>query len=82
MSAPLVRISGDALLFEAARLMHERDVQHLVVTDALGATLGVLTGKEILQAQQHSVSMLQAEIRGGDLPSTTCARAGRRCRSW
>lgn len=63
MSSPLVRIPGDALLFEAARLMRERDIQHLVVTDALGATLGVLTGKEILQAQQHSVSMLQAEIR-------------------
>ena len=63
MSAPLVRISGDALLFEAARSMLERDVQHLVVTDALGSTLGVLAGEEILRAQQHSVSMLQAEIR-------------------
>jgi PAS domain S-box-containing protein len=63
MSAPLVRISGDALLFEAARLMRDREVQHLVVTDAVGVTLGVLTGKEILRAQQHSVSMLQAEIR-------------------
>ena len=63
MSAPLVRISGDALLFEAARLMRDGDIQHLVVTDALGSTLGVLTGKEILQAQQHSISILQAEIR-------------------
>lgn len=63
MSSPLVRIPGDALLFEAARLMHERDIQHLVVTNSVGATLGVLTGKEILQAQQHSVSMLQAGIR-------------------
>ena len=34
MSAPLIRIQGDALLFEAARLMRDRDVQHLVVTDA------------------------------------------------
>ena len=63
MSAPLIRIQGDALLFEAARLMRERDVQHLVVSDALGSTLGVLTGSEVLRAQQHSVSMLQAEIR-------------------
>jgi PAS domain S-box-containing protein len=62
MSAPLLRIPGDALLFEAARLMQEHDVQHLVVTDALGATLGVLTGKELLQGQQHSVSMLLAAI--------------------
>ena len=63
MSAPLLRIPGEALLFEAATLMRERDVQHLVVTDALGATLGVLTGRELLQAQRHSVSVLQAEIR-------------------
>ena len=62
MSAPLIRIQGDALLFEAARLMRERGVQHLVVTGTLGSTLGVLTGREVLQAQQHSVSMLQAEI--------------------
>jgi PAS domain S-box-containing protein len=63
MSAPLVRISGDALLFEAARDMRDRGIQHLVVTDQFGSSLGVLTAKEILQAQQHSVSMLQAEIR-------------------
>ncbi len=62
MSAPLLRIPGDALLFEAARLMQDHNVQHLVVTDSLGATLGVLTGKEILQGQQHSVSMLLAAI--------------------
>jgi CBS domain-containing protein len=76
MSAPLLRISGDALLFEAATLMRDRDVQHLVVTDALGATLGVLTGKELLQAQQHSVAMLQAEIR-----AATCVDELRAARS-
>jgi PAS domain S-box-containing protein len=63
MSAPLLRIPADALLFEAAMLMRERDVQHLVVTDSIGATQGVLTSREVLRAQQHSVAMLQAEIR-------------------
>ncbi|MCU0252372.1 MAG: DUF294 nucleotidyltransferase-like domain-containing protein [Vicinamibacterales bacterium] len=62
MSAPLVRIPADALLFEAARLMRERSVGHLVVTGPTGAALGILSGKEVLHAQQHSVSVLQAEI--------------------
>ncbi len=62
MTAPLVRIPADALLFEAARLMRERNVGHLVVTGPTGAALGVLAGREVLHAQQHSVSVLQAEI--------------------
>jgi len=62
MTAPLVRVPAEALLFEAARLMREHGVGHLVVTAPGGETLGVLTGRELLRAQQHSVSMLQAEI--------------------
>jgi CBS domain-containing protein len=38
MSAPLICIDERALLFEAARVMQERNVQHLVVTDERGAT--------------------------------------------
>lgn len=62
MSAPLVRIPNHALLFEAARLMQERGVQHLVVTDERGNTLGVLAGTEILHAQRHAVGLLLGEV--------------------
>jgi PAS domain S-box-containing protein len=62
MSAPLIRIPDHALLFEAARLMQERGVQHLVVTDERGGTLGVLAGTEILHAQRHAVGLLLGEI--------------------
>jgi len=62
MSAPLIRIAEHALLFEAARVMQERGVQHLVVTDERGATLGVLAGTEILHAQRHVVGLLLGEI--------------------
>ncbi len=62
MSAPLVRIAGHVLLFEAARLMQERGLQHLVVTDEMGLTLGVLSGVEILHAQRHAVGVLLAEV--------------------
>lgn len=62
MTAPLVRIEDRALLFEAARIMQERRVQHLVVTDEVGITRGVLTGTEILHAQRHAIGALLAEI--------------------
>jgi CBS domain-containing protein len=68
MSAPLVRIPARALLFEAARLMQERGVQHLVVTDEAGAAVGVLTGTEILHAQRHAVALLLSELQAAATP--------------
>lgn len=62
MSAPLIRIAEHALLFEAARLMQERGVQHLVVTNEFGVTTGLLAGAEILHAQRHAVGLLIGEI--------------------
>lgn len=68
MSAPLVRIEDRALLFEAARVMQERNVQHLVVTDERGATRGILTGEEILHAQRHAIGALLGEIQEAQSP--------------
>ncbi len=65
MSAPLVRIAEHALLFEAARLMQERGVQHLVVTDERGTAQGLLSGTEILHAQSHAIGLLLNEIEHG-----------------
>lgn len=62
MSAPLVRVAEHALLFEAARIMQERGLQHLVVTDERGGTVGILAGTEILHAQRHAVGLLLGEI--------------------
>jgi PAS domain S-box-containing protein len=68
MSAPLVRIEDRALLFEAARVMQERNVQHLVVTNERGAALGILTGTEILHAQRHAIGTLLGEIQDARSP--------------
>lgn len=62
MSAPLVQIADRALLFEAARLMQEHTVQHLVVCDGRGLALGILTAAEVLHVQRHAVAMVLAEI--------------------
>ncbi len=63
MSAPLVRIPGHALLFEAALSMQERNIQHLVVADERGAAVGILTEAGILHAQRHALALLLNEIK-------------------
>jgi PAS domain S-box-containing protein len=68
MSAPLARIAGHALLFEAALAMQERNIQHLVVVDERGAAVGILTGAEILHAQRHALALLLGEIKTARLP--------------
>ena len=68
MSAPLVRIQDRALLFEAARVMQERSVQHLVVIDEHGVTRGILTGTEILHTQRHAIGALLGEIQEARSP--------------
>lgn len=62
MTAPLQRIQDRALLFEAARVMQEREVRHLVVTDERGGTVGILTGTHVLHAQRHAIGALLGEI--------------------
>ncbi len=69
MSAPLVRIPEHALLFEAARIMQEQVLQHLVVTDEQGRTRGVLSGSDILHAQRHAVGLLLNEIERAQSPA-------------
>lgn len=62
MSAPLVSVPDRALLFEAARIMQERSLHHLVVTGERGEPRGVLTGNEILHAQGHAIGVLLGAI--------------------
>jgi CBS domain-containing protein len=68
MSAPLVQIADRALLFEAARLMQERNLQHLVVTDERGGPLGILNATEVLHVQRHAVAMVLGEIQAAASP--------------
>ncbi|MFH1022020.1 MAG: DUF294 nucleotidyltransferase-like domain-containing protein [Planctomycetota bacterium] len=68
MSAPLVRIADHALLFEAALVMQEHAITHLVVTDERGAAVGILTGTEVLHAQRHAMGLLLAGIREAPSP--------------
>ena len=68
MSAPLVRIADHALLFEAALLMQERAVQHLVVVNERQTPVGILTGAEILHTQRHALALLLSEMQAASSP--------------
>jgi signal-transduction protein with cAMP-binding, CBS, and nucleotidyltransferase domain len=50
MSAPPVTAPPDATLAQASRLMRDRSVSSVVVLDAAGAPLGILTEKDIIDA--------------------------------
>lgn len=63
MSAPLISLSDQALLFEAALLMNENKIRHLPIQQPGGAIQGVITDKELLAAQSHSPAILVEKIR-------------------
>ena len=55
MSTPLITISPDALLKEAAELMARYRIRRLVVVDSAGALLGIVTTGDIARtlAEKH-----------------------------
>jgi PAS domain S-box-containing protein len=62
MSAPLVSIPEDALIYEALMRMEEQDVQHLAVEDETGRIVGVIRGKELVQFHRYGSIVLGREI--------------------
>jgi len=62
MTAPLITITESTLMFEAALIMQEKRVQHLVVTSEAGRTVGVLALSDVIQAQRHPASILLKNI--------------------
>jgi CBS domain-containing protein len=62
MSAPLVTISGNAMIYEALMLMEEKKVQHLVVQDGGGRITSVVRAKDLLQFHRYGPEVLPREI--------------------
>jgi PAS domain S-box-containing protein len=63
MSAPVVSMPTQALVFEAGLLMQEKGIQHIVVTDPKGAPAGLVSGRDLLGAQRHSGTVLIQQVR-------------------
>jgi len=66
MTAPIITISENALLFEAILLMQEKHIRHLPLSDNNGKISGIITNKEIIQIQQNSAGLLVQEINNAD----------------
>jgi len=62
MSAPLISISVNAMIYEALMLMEEKKVQHLAVEDAGGRIASVVRSKDLLQFHRYGPEVLPREI--------------------
>lgn len=62
MSAPLVTIPERAQVYEAMLIMKEKGLQHLVVADEAGRTIGVIHCRDLLQFPIHGATALVRDI--------------------
>jgi PAS domain S-box-containing protein len=62
MSAPLIRISENALVYEALIRMEEKGVRHLAVEDQDGQIISVIDSKSLIQFQRYGPIVLSREI--------------------
>ncbi|MEX1207169.1 MAG: CBS domain-containing protein [Acidimicrobiia bacterium] len=63
MSSPVVTITGDATLSEAARVMSHRKVKRLPVVDEDGALIGIISRADVVNAFTKPDEVIEDEIR-------------------
>lgn len=62
MTAPVITISKNALLYEAVLLVKNKQISHVGVVDEAGELFGSISSEDITGMQQNSVSYLIKEI--------------------
>lgn len=68
MSSPVIKISENALIYEALLLMEENEVQHLAVEDAAGKIVNVVDKASLIQFQSYGTVVLAREISNASSP--------------
>ena len=68
MSAPLITISRQAMIYEALMLMEEKKVQHLAVEDGGGRIRSVVRAKDLLQFHRYGPEVLPRQIARATTP--------------
>ncbi len=63
MKTPLVYIEDSALIFEAAMLLQEKDIDFLVVRDEHDTVLSMISNEELLDVHRYSANFLIQQIR-------------------
>jgi PAS domain S-box-containing protein len=77
MSAPLIKISEDALIYEALMRMEEKGVLHLAVEDRSGQIVSVVDNKSLIQFQRYGPIVLSREISRAKSPDEVAHSSGR-----
>jgi PAS domain S-box-containing protein len=77
MSAPLIKISEDALIYEALMRMEEKGVLHLAVEDRKGQIVSVIDNKALIQFQRYGPIVLSREISRAKSPDEVARSSGR-----
>ncbi len=62
LSSPLQTVSAQALVFEALMTMTQANIKHLAVTDPTGQVIGMITNRDLINAQNRSPLFLVREI--------------------
>jgi PAS domain S-box-containing protein len=68
MSAPLIKISERASIYEALMRMEEHGVRHLAVEDENGEIVNVVDSKSLIQFQRYGPIVLTREIAASQTP--------------
>ena len=63
MKTPLIYVEDSALIFEAAMLLQEEDIDYLVIRDEHDAVLGVISNEELLDVHRYSANFVIEQIR-------------------
>ena len=63
MKTPLIYVEDSALIFEAAMLLQEKDIDYLVIRDEHDAVLGVISNEELLDVHRYSANFVIEQIR-------------------
>ncbi len=63
MKTPLVYIEDSALIFEAAMLLQEKDIDYLVVRDQHDRILSLISNEELLDVHRYSANFVIEQIR-------------------
>jgi CBS-domain-containing membrane protein len=62
MTSPAITVAATALITDAARLMHERNVRRLVVIDQRGRIAGIVSRSDLLQVFLRTDEDLREEV--------------------
>jgi CBS domain-containing protein len=62
MTSPAITVAATALITDAARLMHERNVRRLVVVDQRGRIAGIVSRSDLLQVFLRTDEDLREEV--------------------